>query len=217
MAHMYSIPFNNSARHFLLIEITEKIFLVIMILGWLSGCTHYVYVNPNPTITGSHKKYPLKVGIFIESQQLTYTHSQSGSCLTGVANTWNVPVGAALHKASLRAFGHLFADVKSIASLEDGKDNSLNIIFVPSIRAFRISEMLTTEFSLRATLLDSSQQVIYEKEIHGQSPGGRSCLMSIISTNEAFSISVNLAFEDAFEKLLLDISRSLDFSETHEH
>ena len=195
------------------IAFSGKVFLVIVIVVLFVGCSRYVYVNPYPRIEKPQPVYPLCVTILITSQEHVSMHLQGGSCFTGIANTWNVPIGAALHKASLRACGHLFAVVKSVTSLEVETRDSLGLVFVPSIKEFRVSQPIDTELTLKASLLDGSQRVIYENEVEGQSHGGATCVASLISTEEAYSKSIDSAFEDAFEKLFEDMKNVVDFNE----
>jgi hypothetical protein len=191
----------------------RKVFLVIMVVVLFVGCSRYVYVNPYPRIEKTQPVYPLSVTILITNQEHVSMRLQGGSCFTGLANTWNIPIGAALHKASLRACGHLFAVVKSVTSLEVETRDSLSLVFVPSIKEFRISQPINTELTLKASLLDGSQRVIYENEVEGQSQGGATCLASLISIEEAYAKSVDSAFEDAFEKLFEDMKYVVDFNE----
>ncbi len=190
-----------------------------MLLGMLAGCTFHVPVAPSPKISGAPQIYPLKVGIFIERPQLQQVYSKDGFFLVGMAHTWKVPVGESLQKASVRSFSQLPAEVRSIFSLEEGKYNSLNIIFTPAIREFRISQTITTNFFLKATILDAVGSVIYEKEVQGETQGSgpfaTACFCGVFLAEYAFSQSVNSAFEDAFEKLFIDIKQTVDFSKIY--
>ena len=212
-----SIPtWANCIRRHLLLKGVRRGFLAIMLLGMLAGCTFHVPVAPSPKIPGAPQIYPLKVGIFIERPQLEQVYSKNGFFLVGMAHTWKVPVGEGLQKASVRSFSQLFAEVRSIFSLEEGKYNPLNIIFTPAIREFRISQTITTDFFLKATILDANGSVIYEKGVCGETQGSgpfiTACFGGVFFAEQAFSQSVNSAFEDAFEKLFIDITQTVNFS-----
>ena len=128
-------------------------------------------------------------------------------------------MGDGLLKASERAFSQTFIDVKNITSLEEGKHNSFNIIFTPTIREFEISQTITTGFFLRATIFDNTGKVIYENEVRGKTKGSTSCVTACLGDvflgESALSQSVNSAFEDAFEKLFINIMETLDFSKMY--
>jgi len=209
----------NCINRHLLLKGVRRGFLTIMLIGMLAGCTFHVPVAPSPKIPYTPQIYPLKVGIFIERPQLEHVYSKDGFFLVGMLNTWKVPVGEGLQKASVKSFSQLFAEVRSIFSLEEGKYNSLNIIFTPAIREFRISQTITTDFFLKATILDASGSLIYEKEVRGETQGSgpffTACFCGVFLAEQAFSQSVNSAFEDAFEKLFIDITQMVDFSKIY--
>jgi len=194
----------------------EIVLLVGSLLGFIADCTFYIHPDPFPKIPIQEQKYPYEVGIFIDTKQIEQVYSQSGFCVVGAAHTWNVQIGEGLEKASQRSFKSLFANVKKISSLEEGKGNSINFVFVPSIRNFEISQSISTGFFLKAIIYNRSGDIIYEKEVRGETRGGgpffTACMCGVFGGESAFSDSVNSAFEDAFEKLFQDIMKTVDFN-----
>lgn len=190
--------------------------ITVLSISLAVRCTFHVPFEPFPKVLLAKEKYPLTVGIYIEPTQREQVYSKSGFCLVGAGHTWEVPVGEGLRKASIRSFSQVFSEVSTISSIEEGLHNSLNIVFTPSIRNFEISQSINTAFFLKATIVDSLGDIIYEREVPGRTRGSgpflKACCFGVFVGESAFAESARSAFEDAFEKLFQDIITTVDFN-----
>lgn len=193
-----------------------KTLLCMLMIIFISSCTYNIKVDPNPKIEFVGNKYSQKLGIFIDESELSQVYNQGGFCLVGAAHTWVVPVGEALKTSTYNSFTQIFKEVESVKSLNDFKNNSIIIIFNPKVKQFTISQTITTEFYLKATIINQKDKVIYEKEFKGETnssaPFMRAFCLGFFGGQTAFSDSVNKAFENAFEKLFQDMLQTVDFN-----
>jgi len=190
--------------------------ITVLLLLLIGGCSFTIKPDPHPRISGPANKYPLKVGLYIQDEQLNQKFSKCGFCLVGVAHTWKVPVGQGLRTASERSLRQIFTEVNRLNYLDEGKDNSLNIVFTPSIRNFEISQSIATGFFLKAIIYDINGEIIYQNEVQGKTttsgPGTSACIGGVFAAQNSFTESVNSAFEDAFQKLFQDMLIRVDFA-----
>jgi hypothetical protein len=190
------------------------IFLIVIVTVSILSCTYNIKVDPKPKIP-KFKKYSFDVGVHIDESQLSYVYSQNGFCFVGAVHTWKIPVGEAIKKSSIKLFVKMFNQVHIIKTPQE-KPNSINIVISPMVREFKISQTINTKFILDVKIYNKKNKIIFEKEYQGKTkkigPFCTAAMCGVFLAPRAFSSSVNDAFENAFEKLYLDLSKNVDFN-----
>jgi hypothetical protein len=179
----------------------------------LSSCTVPVHLDPVPRIYVK-EKIKCDVGLFIDQSQIMIPTPQSGLCLIGMANTWNVETGRGLYLGAERTFRSIFTNVEILKEIKEFTNKPLTLLITPKVQMFNISQDLAADLMLYCKLVNRVGETVYENTIpaKGESQAATGFCLGFWGGETALSKTSNDAFNKAFAFLADDIIKKVDFT-----
>jgi hypothetical protein len=191
-----------------------KALSILLSISLLSGCVFRVPLEPNPKIAVP-SKIPVDLGLFVDHANELYIYKARGlaGCLMG--GQWELDTGVALRKAAERAFSQAFRNVTVLDSIQDFQNEALTILILPEIERFEVKNNdIRAEIHIHCRLVDKLGNALYEKNI--DRAGNRkilaACCLGATGGGFALSRTSQEAFNKAFQDLVTDVLKNVDFT-----
>lgn len=180
-----------------------KNYLLLLMLLVFTGCAHNVAFK-SPDIYKHEKVLPVKMAFYMDSSVKSKVYSER-SFMSGIANSWNVPIGSVVHEYGVAYLQAGVAEFKEIQAPDEGGSYDLvvtitDIVFNMSGQAAHCD--LTVDIKDRT----GNPEV---KKYHADGPSGMGRVLAagVFAQKSAIRQSTHVAMENIYKGLMGDLRK----------